>query len=180
VDVPAWPSAPELRTPRLLLEPLRLEHADEAAVAFADPTLHRYTGGCPAGPDELRDRYARQVVGHSPDGQQGWLNWMLRQRRSTHLVGTVQATTTRAPDGTGSAELAWVIATSHQGQNLAAEAGTVVASWLLREGVRCLVAHVHPANVASAVTAHRLGMTPTPTLLDGEIEWRGRLHPSTR
>ncbi|MEJ5914006.1 GNAT family N-acetyltransferase [Pseudokineococcus sp. 1T1Z-3] len=175
-DALVWPSAPELETARLLLEPLRVEHADEADVAFADPALHRHTGGHPATSDEVRARYTGQVVGHSPDGQHGWLNWMLREHRTTRLVGTVQATTGQAPDGTRSAELGWVIATSHQGQHLAAEAGAAVASWLLHRGFTVLVAHVHPDNVASAVTAYRLGMTPTPGLLDGEVEWRGRLH----
>lgn len=180
MSVRTWPSTPELRAPRLRLEPLRVEHADEAAAAFADPALHRHTGGHPAGPDELRDRYARQLVGHSSDGQHGWLTWMLREHDSAQLVGTVQATTSSAPDGTASAELAWVIATNHQGQHLAAEAAAAVASWLLHQGTAVLVAHVHPANVVSAATAHRLGMTPTPALLDGEVEWRGRARPTLR
>jgi len=71
---------------------------------------------------------------------------MLRERRSAQLVGTAQATTSQASDGTRSAELAWVVATSHQGQRLAAEAGAAVVSWLLREGFTGLVAHVHPTT----------------------------------
>ena len=176
MDLPVRPSAPELQTSRLLLEPLRVEHAAEAAVAFADPALHRHTGGHPATTDELRDRYARQVVGHSPYGRHGWLSWMLREHGTARLVGTVQATTGQAPDGTRGAELAWVVATGHQGQGLAGEAGAAVAAWLHHRGFTVLVAHVRPDNVASAVTAHRLGMTPTPALLDGEVEWRGRPH----
>ncbi|ROP42893.1 GNAT family N-acetyltransferase [Pseudokineococcus lusitanus] len=174
MGVPTWPSTPGLRTSRLDLEPLRVEHADEAATALADPVLHRHTRGHPAGPDELRDRYARQVGGHSPDGRHGWLNWVLRERSSGRLVGTVQATTSQAADGTRCAELAWVVATGHQGQRLAVEAASVVAAWLIDRGTTDLVAHVHPDNLASAVTAHRLGMNPTPAVVDGEVEWRGR------
>ena len=47
-------------------------------------------------------------------------------------------------------------------------------AWLLLQATT-LVAHVHPDDIASAVTAHRLGITPTPVLLDGEVEWRGLL-----
>ena len=100
---------------------------------------------------------------------------MLRDRLSGQLAGTLQATLSRAVDGSHSAELAWVIATDHQGQGLAADAATVVTAWLFDQGTVVLVAHVHPDNVASAATAHRLGMTPTPVLDDGEIEWRGDL-----
>ncbi|GAA2034305.1 GNAT family N-acetyltransferase [Pseudokineococcus marinus] len=175
MNPPAWPSATELQTHRLVLEPLRVAHAEQAATAFADQTLHRYTGGHPATADELQQRYARQVVGHSPDGQHGWLNWMLRERRSDQLVGTLQATISQAADGSRSAELAWVVVDAHQGQRLAAEAATAAAAWISDQGTAVLVAHVHPDNVASAATAHRLGMTPTPALVDGEVEWRGSL-----
>jgi len=170
-----WPSATKLQSARLLLEPLCVMHAEEAATALADESLHRYIGGHPATTDELRDRYARQVAGHSPDGRHGWLNWILRERRSGQLAGTLQATLSRAVDGGHSAELAWIIATDHRGQGLAAEAATAVTARLFDQGTVALVAHVHPGNVASAATAARLGMTPTPVLEDGEIEWRGDL-----
>jgi hypothetical protein len=78
-----------LRSARLDLEPLRVEHAAEAAVVFADARLHRYIGGAPAGEQQLRRRYARQVAGRSADGRELWLTWMVRHRASGAPVGTV-------------------------------------------------------------------------------------------
>jgi hypothetical protein len=63
-----------LRSARLDLEPLRIDHAAEAAVVFDDERLHRYIGGAPANEQELRRRYARQVAGRSADGRELWLN----------------------------------------------------------------------------------------------------------
>ena len=47
-----------------MLEPLRVEHADEMVAVLDDPQLHTYIGGgAPATLDELTATYARQVVG---------------------------------------------------------------------------------------------------------------------
>jgi RimJ/RimL family protein N-acetyltransferase len=156
-----------LRTDRLDLEPLRVDHAPEAARAFADPALNEFTGGTPASEDELRDRYARQVAGPA-DGGAVWHNWMLRSRDGGELIGTVQATVT----GTV-AELAWVVAVPHQGAGYAREAATAVRNWLHEQGVSRLVAHVHPEHAASAAVARALGLAPTETVVDGEIRWAG-------
>ena len=58
---------------------------------------------------------AAQAVGHSPDGAQSWLNWVARDRATHAPVGTVQATITD-DEGVRSAALAWVVATSRQGE----------------------------------------------------------------
>src|SRR3954462_1155418 len=116
-----WPAPALLRTERLLLEPLRVEHADEMAPALHDVSLHAFIGGRPATRDELRARYAAQVVGQSPDGEQGWFNWILRHRSTGVPIGTVQATLVREGRGTV-AELAWVLAVAHQRRGYAREA----------------------------------------------------------
>jgi hypothetical protein len=62
-----------LDTPRLLLEPLRADHADEMATVPADPQLYAFTGGEPPGVDTLRRRYTVQATGRSVDGTRVWL-----------------------------------------------------------------------------------------------------------
>ena len=52
-----WPSAPTLRTARLSLEPLRVDHAEEMAPLLDDARLFDYTGGSPMTLEELRSRY---------------------------------------------------------------------------------------------------------------------------
>lgn len=165
--------ADPIRTARLLLEPLRVEHAVEAAAAFDDIALHTYTGGAPATAEHLHIRYARQIIGLSPDGSQTWLNWMLRRVDTAELMGTVQATVVHDDTG-GSAELSWMIATSSQGQGYAREAASAMVAWLQQRNVCIVVAHIHPEHRASAGVARALGMEPTGSIVDGEERWSAR------
>jgi RimJ/RimL family protein N-acetyltransferase len=157
-----------LTTPRLALEPLRAGHARELAPLLDDPGLHEYTGGEPEGEAQLRARLERQQAGRSPDGTQAWLNWLVRDRATGAAVGTVQATV-----ACDEAELAWVIATAHQGEGLATEAARAAQEWLRAQGVARFVAHVHPRHAASAAVARHLGMAPGEPRADGEVRWAG-------
>lgn len=152
----------------MLLEPLRVEHARETAALFDDPALHEYVGGRPESEEELRRRYARVARGHSPDGGEGWLNWIVRER-SGAVVGTVQATMRRD----GSAELAWLVGSPYQGRGFAKEAAGAMAAWLCGRGVRVLVAHIHAGHAASMAVARALGLAPTDVVERGEVRWTG-------
>lgn len=169
-----WPAAEVIETARLTLEPLRVEHAAEMAPALDDVALHRFTGGRPASVEQLWQRYRQQAAGRSPDGTEGWLNWVVRHRASGAPIGTVQATVSPAGDRAGDrpqAQLAWVIATAHQGQGYAGEAAAGMADWLRGRGVRRLLAHVHPEHRASERVAERLGLVPTDVEVEGETRW---------
>ena len=165
-----WPAADRIETDRLTLEPLRAEHAAEMAPMLDDAALHRYIGGSPASPAELARRYRLQAAGRSPDGNQGWLNWVVRDRASGAPVGTVQATLT-GDAGRLQAEVAWVVGTAYHGRGYAAEAAAGMVAWLRDRDVRRLVAHVHPEHRASRRVAERLGLAPTGELVDGEMRW---------
>ena len=165
-----WPAAAIIQTDRLVLEPLRLDHAEEVEAALDDERLHEYIGGHPVTLDQLRERYGRLVIGSSPDGMHGWCNWIARERASGLVVGTVQATLHGEP-GCTTAEIAWVVAMPHQGQGYATESAAAMSDWLLRHGVDVLVAHVHPEHRASIGVARRLGMAPTGVIVDGETRW---------
>jgi RimJ/RimL family protein N-acetyltransferase len=167
-----WPAAEPIETERLVLEPLRVEHADEMAPLLRDERLHEFIGGRPATLQELRYRYARQAAGHSPDGAEGWLNWIVRHRETGDAVGTVQATI-RLDGARTVAELAWVVVAPQQGRGYAAEAATAMVGWLDRHGIAALIAHVHPDHRASARVAERLGLRATDALVDGEVRWVG-------
>ena len=161
-----------LRTARLDLLPLRVEHAEEMAVVLSDPALHTFIGGAPLSPADLRARYERLVAG-SPDPAVSWCNWVLRLRAESCLVGTVQATVTESPasDGQG-AEIAWVVGTPWQGRGFASEAARGLVDWLGRRSVPTVVAHVHPAHAASAAVAAAAGLAATDEEQDGETRWR--------
>ena len=149
-----------ITTERLLLEPLRVEHAEEMAPLLDDVRLHEFIGGEPPTPDRLRDRYARQVAGVG----RGWLNWVVRCEGV--VVGTVQATLEEEH-----AEVAWVIGTAHQGRGFAGEAAVGMVGWLVGNGVRTVVAHVHPEHLASAAVARRVGLVASDVVVDGEVRW---------
>jgi RimJ/RimL family protein N-acetyltransferase len=170
--MPLWPTADRLEGPRLTLEPLRVEHAVEMAPVLSDSALYVHIGGSPPSLDELRARYSRQSVGTSPDGRNGWLNWVLRLRDVGRPVGFVQVTL-----GGGEpmeAALAWLVAPSEQGAGLATEATTTVVEWLRSVGTTTLTAHIHPDNAASATVARRLGLVPTDVSEGGETLWVAR------
>ncbi len=167
-----WPTAGSLDSERLHLEPLTAHHADEMVAVLDDPQLHVFIGGRPATLEELRARYERLVVGHSSDGRERWLNWVIRRRDDGRAVGTVQATVAKY-DRTLTAEVAWVIGTGQQGQGFAREAARSMVAWLRENGVTTIVAHVHPQHEASKAVARTLGLAPTDSVVDGEIRWEG-------
>ncbi|MFF1299441.1 MULTISPECIES: GNAT family N-acetyltransferase [unclassified Streptomyces] len=156
-----------IRTARLDLLPLRVDHAGEMSAVLADPALHTFIGGTPLTAEELRARYERLVTG-SPDPAVSWLNWVLRRRADETLIGTVQATVT----GKHEAEIAWIVGTPWQGQGLASEAARGLVTWLVRHYVRTVTAHIHPAHTASAAVATAAGLLPTDEQHDGETVWR--------
>jgi RimJ/RimL family protein N-acetyltransferase len=169
-----WPAPEPIETARLTLEPLRVEHAAEMVEVLSAPALYEFTGGAPPSLERLRARYARQAVGHSPDGRQGWLNWIARERDSGIAVGTVQATLTTR-DGRIEAEIAWVIGAARQRLGYATEAAGAVVQWLRTHGTKAIAAHIHPDHEASMGVARRLGLAATPVIGDGETRWEGPL-----
>ncbi|MCX5557929.1 GNAT family N-acetyltransferase [Streptomyces sp. NBC_00038] len=159
-------SAETIRTTRLNLLPLRVEHAEEMAQVLSDPALHTFIGGAPATPADLRLRYERLVVG-SPDPAVTWWNWVIQLREGACLVGTVQATVTGEV-----AEIAWVLGTPWQGRGIAVEAAEGLVGWLSQEPrIRTVIAHIHPGHRASAAVAAAAGLTPTDRYQDGEVRW---------
>lgn len=166
------PVADSLATPRLLLEPLTTAHTAELLPVLADPALYAFTGGTPPAAVELRARHARQVAGVSPDGSEGWLNWVLRARDTGAVAGFVQVTLTRDGDGT-TADLAWLVGTAAQGRGLASEAAVAVVAALRGQGGTRFGAWVHPDHTASGAVARRCGLAPTGEVRDGEVRWTG-------
>nr|WP_277608094.1 GNAT family N-acetyltransferase [Streptomyces boncukensis] len=155
------------------LEPLRVEHAKEAVSVFNDERLHEWTGGMPSTLEELEGKYRLQSAGQSPDGSQGWLNWMLRRLVDDQLVGTVQATLCRPNTEGIEGEIAWVIASDHQGNGYGREGALAMADWLRAHGVSNLTAHIHPGHAASIGIARALGLRATDEMSGNEVLWKG-------
>lgn len=166
-----WPPASTMHSPRLVLDPLVVEHATELAPLLDDPRLHEFTGGSPATADSLRVRFQIKTRGYSADGSERWLNWVVRSAGETGSpVGLVQATIT-ATSGEFQAAVAWVIATEFQGKGYAKEAAATVVDWLCRQAPVRLIAYIHPGHTASSSVAAAVGLHPTTERVDGEVVW---------
>jgi RimJ/RimL family protein N-acetyltransferase len=166
--------AESIETARLVLEPLRIEHAEPMALVLADPQLHTFIGGAPATAPQLRSRYTRMLAGSS-DPAESWCNWMIRLRENHQLTGTVQATVSPDADGLH-AEIAWLIGTAWQRRGIATEATRALVDWLTRQPIHAVIAHIHPGHHASAAVATAAGLTPTAELHDGEIRWHKNIN----
>jgi [ribosomal protein S5]-alanine N-acetyltransferase len=106
-----------LLTQRLVLEPQRLVHADEMFVVLSDPALYRYENAPPESCEAVRRRFTKLESRSSPEGDETWLNWVVRLRDGP-LLGFVQATVT-LPDR---ARIAYVFGSSFWGRGYAREA----------------------------------------------------------
>ncbi|MEM8748162.1 MAG: GNAT family N-acetyltransferase [Actinomycetota bacterium] len=153
-------------TSRLLLEPLRVEHAEEMVAVLADDALYEFTGGSAPTIDELAARYRRQVAGSGRENE-FWLNWIARRIDTSEAVGFVQATVVGDV-----ADVAWLVAVPQQRQGFAREAGGMMLTWLASHGVQRCRAHIAPDHVVSARVAEALGLTRSGTTDDaGEEVW---------
>jgi RimJ/RimL family protein N-acetyltransferase len=146
-----------LDTPRLLLEPLVVGHAQALYEPLQAPELYRFIPrDPPPSPDSLAARYAILATRYSPDRQELWLNWAVRQRDTGGYVGTVEATV--YPNRT--AELAYQVFPPFWRHGFAAEACTCVLAHLVADyQVSHVAAAIDTRNVASIRLVERLGFT---------------------
>lgn len=86
--------APEttLQTSRLLLEPLVTSHAAAIYEQMLDEKLYQFIPQSPPKSLQALERRYRVLSSRlSPDGQEAWLNWVMRLRDGNY-IGTLEAT----------------------------------------------------------------------------------------
>src|SRR2546430_10721018 len=99
-----------IATSRLTLEPQVAAHAEEMFVVLSDPAIYEHERKPPPSVEWLRERFGRLESRRSADGEERWLNWVIRLRTS-ELAGYVQATVLP----TGRAAIAYVMSSRHWG-----------------------------------------------------------------
>ena len=156
-----------LPTARLILEPIRPDHADELFEPLQDTHLYTYIPqDAPPSTEALRERFAWLAAGKSPDGTQVWLNWVARRTDDGTVVGMYQATV--YPDRI--ADIAYITFIGSQGQGFAAEVCAEVIRHLgERYGVRVVGADIDTRNQASIALVGRLGFSHVHTTKDADF-----------
>jgi len=143
-------------TARLRLEPLVESHAAELFNLYSDPRMFDYIPQEPPQSLEmLSSRYRFLSARQSPEGDEGWFNWAVREVSQGACIGCIQITLSEDER----AKLAYEIGVPFWRQGYATEACTAVIAALFESGVSCVWAELDTRNRASIGLLERLGFT---------------------
>lgn len=144
-----------LKTIRLTLEPLSVDHADSLITGLSNPALYTFVpGNPPASLETLRERYARIQRGPQDNPGELWLNWAAREAATGQYIGFIE-TTTLPHDH---AYLAYFIFADAQRKGYAREACDAIIRHLVHEHrIQSVVAEMDTRNAASQKLVESLG-----------------------
>ena len=144
-----------IKTAGLTLEPQAATHAEEMFAVLSDPAIYELENEPPPSLEWLRARFTKLESRLSADGQEQWLNWVIRVPTS-ELVGYVQATV--RPDG--HAAIAYELSSAYWGRGLARQAVQAMISELVEHyQVRRLSAVLKRGNLRSMRLVEHLGFS---------------------
>lgn len=139
----------------LRLEPEHPRHAEEMFVVLSDPAIYEYENEAPPSVYALRGGYERRQSRLSPDGEEVWLNWVVRLGTG-EAIGYVQATL--RPDG--QAAVAYEFNSRYWGRGLASQALRAMMLELVeRYQTRDFWAVLKRVNLRSQRLLQRAGLT---------------------
>ncbi|MBD6619212.1 GNAT family N-acetyltransferase [Komarekiella sp. 'clone 1'] len=161
--------APEriIETSRLLLEPLVPAHASVIYEQLLDKRLYQFIPQSPPiSLQTVESRYLALSSRLSPDGQEGWLNWVIRFRESGVYIGTLQATV----HANCTAAIAYTIFPLFWRQGYAKEGCSRVLEHLFEEyRVSFVTVDIDTRNIASIRLVEALGMKRTFTRTNADF-----------
>lgn len=145
-----------IQTGSLTLEPQTAAHAEEMFAVLSDPSIYDYENEPPPSLGWLRARFTKLESRLSQNGEDQWLNWVIRLPTS-ELIGYVQATV--HPDGR--AAIAYELSSPYWGRGLARQAVRAMISELAGHyRVRSLSSVLKRENLRSMRLLERLGFSP--------------------
>ena len=140
----------------LTLEPQLPAHAEAMFEVLSDLAIYHFGNRAPVSLDGLRQRFQRLASGHSPDGREHWLNWVVRLPDGA-LAGYVQATI----DADGHATIGYELGSAWWGRGVATQAVACMIDELQAcYRIGSLRASLNPDNQRSMRLLLRLGFEP--------------------
>jgi RimJ/RimL family protein N-acetyltransferase len=134
---------------RLSVRPFRLDDRTDLHAYLSLPTVYRFEPGEPID-EETAGRLARERAAGSDF-------WAIELHESGRVIGHCSFRPVDTPV-MATRELGFIVSPLHQGRGYAAEAGAALVDHAFASlGVHRVVAHCHPANVASWRTLERIG-----------------------
>jgi RimJ/RimL family protein N-acetyltransferase len=147
-----------IQTGSLTLEPQTAAHAEEMFAVLSDPAIYEYENKPPPSLEWLRTRFTNLESRLSENGEEQWLNWVVRLPTS-EIIGYVQATV--HPDRR--AAIAYELSSAYWGRGLARQAVQAMISELVGYyRVRSLSSVLKRENLRSMRLLERLGFSPAP------------------
>lgn len=145
-----------ITTERLRCEPLTTDHADAMYPLLLDERIYQFLPDqLRPSLDDLRKRYQRLSTGHSPDGNERWLNWILFERSTERPIGFFQATV-RA----NACSIAYVLNPQFWNRGYATEAAQALGTHLFEFfEITSLTAEINQQNEPSQRLVKRLGFS---------------------
>ena len=160
-----------------MLEPLQISHALALYEPLQSVALYEYIPlNPPASLEALANRYQWLSSRRSPDEQEAWLNWAMRERRENKYVGTLEATV--YPDVTAS--LAYIVFPVFWRQGYAREGCGRILDLLCKDyQIHTVSAQIDTRNTASITLIESLGFQRVATTLDADF-FKGATSPEYR
>jgi [ribosomal protein S5]-alanine N-acetyltransferase len=146
-----------LRTERLEIEPLLAQHADEMFYLLQDIEMYQFIPTLmPESVEKLRERYQKLESRYAPDGDELWLNWVVKENVSGQLIGRIEATVY----ANHTFDFAYLFASKHWGQGFAFESCKAVLEYIIFQyKIRKVIANVDTRNINSLKLLEKLGFS---------------------
>jgi len=153
----------ELITARLVLRPIRIEHAPAFWEVLRDPAMYEWIERAPPGArSDVEARFARiaRIAQSIAQGRaEQWLNWTVWTRDGDEAVGIVEATV----QPTNVVQVAYMFAPRVWGQGFAREAMAAALEAMSQSGAVAFEATIDTRNARSLALIKRLGFALSET-----------------
>jgi RimJ/RimL family protein N-acetyltransferase len=154
---------------RTVLVPLQASDAEALAGLLEEAQLREWLRAEDV--RDLRDRFTAWETRRSPDGDELWLNWVVREADDARALGWVQATVRGR-----TANVAYALLPAERGAGAASDAVRALVRWLRDQlSVTVVTAEIDESNAASARVAVAAGFERTIHRAGDEVVWEHRI-----